>query len=194
MSHMWQSWVEIELLCILITLPCLKHSSTELPLRVWGSYALCKHGKYSWVYPACMSPALNGSSTLEHFKCNRNPGLSTHHLFICLSLLPSFLFCPSLLRCNQQHYRVYFCCKLSTLHSWISKHLPSNRRSRKLLWEPFRLLGVPHQFDVTVVHGSSNVRHCYHKQLHYTVCGRAVQLVGKNWCLIGCQDIGRIWV
>ena len=29
---------------------------------------LCKHGKYWWVYSAHMSPALNGSSTLEHFK------------------------------------------------------------------------------------------------------------------------------
>ena len=47
------------------------------------------------MYPACMSPTLNGSSTLEHFECNRNPGLSTHHLFICFSLLPSFLFRPS---------------------------------------------------------------------------------------------------
>ena len=33
-----------------------------------GSYALCKRGKYPWVYPAHMNPALNGSSVLECFE------------------------------------------------------------------------------------------------------------------------------
>ena len=32
-------------------------------------YAMCERGKYSWVYPAHMSPTLNGSSVLERFKC-----------------------------------------------------------------------------------------------------------------------------
>ena len=35
-----------------------------------GSYALCKRGKYWWVYPARMSPALNESSMLQCFECS----------------------------------------------------------------------------------------------------------------------------
>ena len=33
-DYMWQPWVEIERLCILIALPCSKCRNTELPLWV----------------------------------------------------------------------------------------------------------------------------------------------------------------
>ena len=34
----------------------------------WGSYALCKCVKYSWVYTVCMTPTRNRSIVLLHFK------------------------------------------------------------------------------------------------------------------------------
>ena len=67
--QMWQSRVEIEHYSI----ACFIHITTFKPVTQnfregWGSYALCKPVKHSWVYTANMSPTHNRSTLLERFK------------------------------------------------------------------------------------------------------------------------------
>ena len=46
---------------------CCVQSAISLNFR-WGSYALRRLIRYSYIYEARMSPALNGNSAIRHFK------------------------------------------------------------------------------------------------------------------------------
>ena len=55
-----------------------------------ASYALCKRGKYSWVYPAHMSPALNRISMLERFECSNASKIHNRIMFYFYPGLPHY--------------------------------------------------------------------------------------------------------
>ena len=54
--------------CVFQSHYCVRSALAQNFCQGQGSYILCKRGKYSWVYPAHTSPAVNGSSTLERFE------------------------------------------------------------------------------------------------------------------------------
>ena len=70
-SHMWQSWVEIEHYSVAyfdhITVT-VRSAKTKYFHYGRGSYALCKLMNTWHIYTARMSPTANGSSVLKRFK------------------------------------------------------------------------------------------------------------------------------
>ena len=136
--HLWQPQVGIEQYSVAYfdPLPRSKHSSAELLLRV-GSYALCKCGKYSWVYPVSMSPTLSGSSALEHFERGnaieiRNimfdfyPGLP--HLHLVLILKRFWLHMNSSYKYSVCLFYIWSTCTLVSLVPILSPHVNEKRK------------------------------------------------------------------
>ena len=77
----------------------------------WGSYTLCEHGKYSWVYPALMSSALNRSSALECFECGNAMEIRNGIMFDFYLGLPRM-------------YSQNWCNQESCIHSFLFLHIP----------------------------------------------------------------------
>ena len=91
-----------------------------------GSYALCKLGKYWWVYLARMSPTLNGSSMLERFE--RSNASEIHNGIM-------FDFYPGLPHMYIQVHTSVVPCTPAYIYMYL------NGSSRKALKLPHQSLG-----------------------------------------------------
>ena len=67
-SYVWLGRNQTLFRCVFRSHYCVQSTLAQNFCKGRGSYVLCKCGKYSWVYPAHMSPTLNRRSALEHFE------------------------------------------------------------------------------------------------------------------------------